>query len=78
MKHRKTKATGDVDSDGNSVVLSDVEKEGDGGIGDESMISNRAVDEKPEVVEEAKEEARAAEAEVAVVAPKKKRSRKSA
>ena len=41
---RKTKETGEVDSDGNSVVLTDVEKEGDGGIGDESMVSNRIVD----------------------------------
>jgi hypothetical protein len=32
---RKTKETGEVDSDGEPLLLSDVEKEGDGGIGDE-------------------------------------------
>jgi hypothetical protein len=31
---RKTKPTGGVDSDGEPVELEDVEKEGDGGIGD--------------------------------------------
>ncbi len=38
---RKVKETGDVDSDGNSVELSDVEKEGDGEVGDESLTELR-------------------------------------
>ncbi|ORX37711.1 UV-endonuclease UvdE-domain-containing protein [Kockovaella imperatae] len=44
---KKTKPTGDVDSEGNSVVLTDDEKEGDGGIGDEGEIGTREV--KPNV-----------------------------
>ena len=40
---RKTKDTGEVDSDGEPVQLSDVEKEGDGGIGDEGSKEARMV-----------------------------------
>ena len=34
---RKTKDTGDVDEDGNPIQLEDVEKEGDGEVGDEAV-----------------------------------------
>lgn len=37
MTNRKTKETGDVDSQGEPVHLSDIEKEGDGGLGDEGV-----------------------------------------
>ncbi|WWC73666.1 UV damage endonuclease UvdE [Kwoniella pini CBS 10737] len=35
---KKTKETGDVDSEGEPINLSDIEKEGDGGIGDTSVV----------------------------------------
>lgn len=37
MTNRKTKETGDVDSQGEPVHLPDIEKEGDGGLGDEGV-----------------------------------------
>jgi hypothetical protein len=37
ITRRKTKDTGDIDENGNPVQLIDVEKEGDGGIGDEGV-----------------------------------------
>ncbi|WWC92830.1 UV damage endonuclease UvdE [Kwoniella dendrophila CBS 6074] len=36
---KKTKETGDVDSEGEPINLSDIEKEGDGGIGDTSVVN---------------------------------------
>ncbi|KAK8849695.1 UV damage endonuclease UvdE [Kwoniella newhampshirensis] len=38
---KKTKETGEVDSDGEPINLSDIEKEGDGDIGDESVIKGK-------------------------------------
>ena len=38
---RKVKETGEVDSDGEMVKLEDVEKEGDGGLGDEGSVGAR-------------------------------------
>ncbi|WVW86898.1 UV damage endonuclease UvdE [Kwoniella bestiolae CBS 10118] len=35
---KKTKETGDVDSEGEPINLSDIEKEGDGGVGDTSVV----------------------------------------
>lgn len=43
LTSRKVKETGDVDSEGEPVQLSDIEKEGDGGIGDEGSVSMREV-----------------------------------
>ena len=44
---KKVKETGDVDSDGEPVKLEDVEKEGDGGIGDEGSVGAREASPKP-------------------------------
>lgn len=55
--NRKTKETGEVDSDGEPVKLEDVEKEGDGGVGDEGDVSLREVkvkEEKPKAKPRAK------------------------
>lgn len=41
--NRKTKETGDVDSLGEPVHLSDIEKEGDGGGGDEGVKKGEEV-----------------------------------
>ncbi|KAL7425118.1 hypothetical protein Q5752_000806 [Cryptotrichosporon argae] len=41
---KKTKATGEVGSDGEEVVLDDVEKEGDGGVGDEGLTRMREIE----------------------------------
>lgn len=49
------KETGEVDSDGEPVELSDVEKEGDGGVGDEGLVENREVDVDGEPKEEVEE-----------------------
>ena len=38
---RKVKETGEVDSEGEPVQLSDIEKEGDGGVGDEGSGGRR-------------------------------------
>lgn len=60
---RKVKETGDVDEDGNPIELDDLEKEGDGGVGDEALQEPRIVkvDEevKAEVVEEMRVEGEA-------------------
>lgn len=48
---RKSKDTGEVDEDGNPIKLEDVEKEGDGEIGDEGMSDTR--------IEEADEDVKA-------------------
>ncbi|WWD20324.1 UV damage endonuclease UvdE [Kwoniella shandongensis] len=40
---KKTKETGEVDSEGEAINLSDIEKEGDGGVGDESVIKGKKV-----------------------------------
>lgn len=53
--HRKTKETGMVDEDGNPVELDDVEKEGDGGVGDEAIKDNRIEEPSEEVRAEASE-----------------------
>lgn len=42
---RKVKETGEVDEDGNPIQLSDVEKEGDGGLGDEGLEDGGRVQE---------------------------------
>lgn len=63
---RKVKETGEVDEDGNPIQLSDVEKEGDGGIGDEGTLEGRVQSPKEEIKEELKE----------LVMPKKKRATK--
>jgi len=52
---RKVKETGEVDEDGNPIQLSDVEKEGDGGIGDEGTLEGRIQSPKQEIKEELKE-----------------------
>jgi hypothetical protein len=52
---RKTKETGMVDEDGNSVELDDVEKEGDGEIGDEAIKENRIEEPRAAVKAEASE-----------------------
>jgi hypothetical protein len=52
---RKVKETGEVDEDGNPIQLSDVEKEGDGGIGDEGILEGRIQSPKQEIKEELKE-----------------------
>jgi len=52
---RKVKATGEVDGDGNPIQLSDVEKEGDGGIGDEGTLEGRIQSPKQEIKEELNE-----------------------
>ena len=53
--NRKVKETGEVDEDGNPIQLSDVEKEGDGGIGDEGTLEGRIQSPKQEIKEELKE-----------------------
>lgn len=55
----KIKETGEVDSSGESVVLSDVEKEGDGELGDEAEDAGRVADEE-NGIEEAKKVGRKA------------------
>jgi hypothetical protein len=52
---RKVKETGEVDEDGNPIQLSDIEKEGDGGIGDEGTLEGRIQSPKQEIKEELKE-----------------------
>jgi len=52
---RKVKETGEVDEDGNPIQLSDVEKEGDGGIGDEGTLEGRIQSPKQGIKEELKE-----------------------
>ncbi|GFZ49638.1 UV-damage endonuclease [Saitozyma sp. JCM 24511] len=52
---KKTKETGMVDEDGNPVELDDVEKEGDGEIGDEAIKENRVEEPSEEVKAEASE-----------------------
>jgi hypothetical protein len=52
---RKVKETGEVDEDGNPIQLSDVEKEGDGGIGDEGIMEGQIQSPKQEIKEELKE-----------------------
>ena len=52
---RKVKETGEVDEDGNPIQLSDVEKEGDGGIGDEGTLEGRIQLPKQEIKEELKD-----------------------
>jgi hypothetical protein len=52
---RKVKETGEVDEDGNPIQLSDVEKEGDGGIGDEGILEGRIQSPKQDIKEELKE-----------------------
>ena len=52
---RKVKETGEVDEDGNPIQLSDVEKEGDGGVGDEGLVEARIQSPKEEIKEELKE-----------------------
>lgn len=49
MNRRKTKETGLVDEDGNPIELSDVEKEGDGGVGDEGLVAARVEEPTAEV-----------------------------
>lgn len=44
LTSRKTKDTGEVDEDGNPIKLEDVEKEGDGEIGDEAVSTPRLQD----------------------------------
>jgi hypothetical protein len=44
LTSRKTKDTGEVDEDGNPIKLEDVEKEGDGEIGDEAVSTPRVQD----------------------------------
>jgi UV DNA damage endonuclease len=63
---RKVKETGEVDEDGNPIQLSDVEKEGDGGVGDEGTVEGRIQSPKQEVKEELKE----------ISTPKRKRATK--
>ena len=63
--HRKTKETGEVDSDGNSIVLSDVDKEGDVDLAD-GMVDGD--EEKPHDVK--------AEVEGGVVQEKPKKGRR--
>jgi hypothetical protein len=53
-----------VDEDGNPIQLSDVEKEGDGGIGDEGTLEGRIQSPKQEIKEELKE----------ITTPKRKRA----
>lgn len=62
---RKTKETGMVDEDGNPIELSDVEKEGDGGVGDEGLVGAREQKPPAEVKAEVKDGA--------TTAPKRKR-----
>jgi hypothetical protein len=52
---RKVKETGEVDEDGNPIQLSDIEKEGDGGIGDEGILEGRIQSPKQEIKEGLKE-----------------------
>lgn len=56
-----------MDEDGNPIQLSDVEKEGDGGIGDEGTTEGRIQSPKQEIKEELKE----------ISTPKRKRATKS-
>lgn len=55
------KETGEVDEDGNPIELDDVEKEGDGGIGDEGLEDTRLV-KLDEEVKELEEELKAKKA----------------
>jgi hypothetical protein len=61
-----------VDEDGKPIQLSDVEKEGDGGIGDEGTLDGRLQSPKAEVKEELKE------VEASAPTPKRKRAAKGA
>lgn len=65
---RKVKETGEVDEDGNPIQLSDVEKEGDGGLGDEGLADGGRV-------QEPSAEVKAEVAEAALTpTPKRKRA----
>lgn len=44
-----------MDEDGNPIQLSDVEKEGDGGVGDEGLVGNRVQEPDAEVKAEVKD-----------------------
>jgi hypothetical protein len=55
-----------VDEEGNPIQLSDVEKEGDGGVGDEGVVEGRIQSPKEEIKEELKE----------IETPKRKRAAK--
>jgi hypothetical protein len=61
-----------VDEDGKPIQLSDVEKEGDGGIGDEGTLEGRLQSPKAEAKEELKE------VEASAPTPKRKRATKGA
>lgn len=67
LTSRKTKETGEVDEDGNPILLSDVEKEGDGGLGDEGLEDGGRVQEPSDAIK--------AEAGEAVKTPTPKRKR---
>jgi hypothetical protein len=55
LTSRKTKETGEVDEDGNPILLSDVEKEGDAELGDEATLEGRVQSPKQEIKEELQE-----------------------